>query len=689
MSSTPAHSDAGKKMSGGSPNGSPPSTAFQPKTSNPLAPLEFLQNQRRGSITDPSLHAAPTSSTFSSGPAGQPAIASPFRRPDSPATNFPSPSSHEHRRSFSQSRPLSPYKFGDASAHPGESPNAHLRRLLRSPSLEMGDRRTPTQSMNAESTRDGSTPGAVERSGSEVPDRAQGSDQMDVDRSDNAQSRGQEPGGSTRPEHAVRDTGEVDYDGRRPSVVAGTKRKVSADEGVYPPGPTDIDPQLVGQDSREPEEPAPKRRGSAVDTQRIAQLSLYDRDRRNSVDARAAAGSPWWTSDRRNSTSSASAFTNTPLTTGFSTPASAIPGDSPHGRPPGGIATFAWPANPHVPPDQAAPPAMQNEPAAVNIQGPPPPFDPLTQIMPPVTFAQDRRMSAPNISAENLPAPPSTGPTRALRSRSRPPSRVRAVEQTSGNEASQASPGPSTNTEDAASPSSSRPSEKPPGSTPYSRSPELRISHKLAERKRRKEMKELFDELRDQLPADRGMKASKWEILSKGASFEFIVAGRRSQYASYIAIDFIVTLKQSHQEMGREIEMLRHELEGYRQGMPPPFPGAPPHSVVYGHGPPVGVPPYAAPPHTAPGVPPQGPPPHTHPAGPSGPPGAPSHPVPPHHPHPMPPQPPLQPLSRPNSSQNAYPPRPAPPQQPPQASQPAAVNGNAPSATTPRTDTPT
>ncbi|OCH94078.1 hypothetical protein OBBRIDRAFT_789607 [Obba rivulosa] len=665
----------------GSPKKTPSSSITGSRHSpvTPLAPLEYLQNQRRGSITDPSLHAGPI-------PPSHPATAlnnlsSPFRHPEANPSATPSTSHEAPQHSpRAQPRPASPYKFGDAS---GDTSNAHLRRLLRSPSTDAERRNSIEGGRGSEKGPNGSVASAEPSSSggawfcsilhvgdclyslrrqSTEANRAKGSDAMDIDPREGDRRPRYEASGSQRAP-STRETGEVDYSTRRPSI-AGTKRKMSSDRGVHTPGTEDIDPQLVGSGgtgsmSVDDEGPAPKRRGSAVDA-RIANLSLYDR--RNSVDARL--GGQWWGAERRESTMSSSTpmgstpvgstpgntpLSNTPLTGGYTTPSSAFPGESPHGRPPGGIATFAWPAHP----DQAPgpPPPMQNEPN-VNMSAHPP-YDPLS-VMPQMSFPPDRRMSAPAVPADNLP-PAATGPTRVLRSRSRPPSRARGGDQSAANAGPSSALSPGNAQPDvSAAASQHSASGKEQGSTPYSRSPELRVSHKLAERKRRKEMKDLFDELRDQLPADRGMKASKWEILSK-------------------AIDFIGNLKQSHQELTREVEILRHELESMRQGIPPPF-GAPPHPVVYGHGPPVGVPPYPPP-----GVPGGPMPPHQGPPPPHA-----QHPQ--HQPHPHPPphhqqHPPPQPLSRPGSSQqNAYPPDPQalPPQQ--------TANGNGQVA--PRTETP-
>ncbi|TPX55561.1 hypothetical protein PhCBS80983_g05215 [Powellomyces hirtus] len=56
---------------------------------------------------------------------------------------------------------------------------------------------------------------------------------------------------------------------------------------------------------------------------------------------------------------------------------------------------------------------------------------------------------------------------------------------------------------------------------PYSRSPQLRVVHKLAERKRRKEIKELFDDLKHALPQHsfESTRPSKWELLSKAVEY--------------------------------------------------------------------------------------------------------------------------------------------------------------------------
>ncbi|KIJ56691.1 hypothetical protein M422DRAFT_238306 [Sphaerobolus stellatus SS14] len=525
----------------------------------PLAPLEYLQNQRRGSITDPSLHAS------SSGPSGN---------HQHHYQHQQQARSQEQRgkRSPRTFRPTSPFVFGDASVHPPDLSNPSIRRLLRSPSNEALDpSRSPDRSDDSSRTRDLRAtsvtpeyrqPNEEPRSWSRHDTYPEKRPAMDIGHNaqeEDASFKSRVPPNFNRSGSGAPIT-EFDFTMRRhsiaehpvphhgmhhpsdllptpsqsptiPSLPQGLKRKMSSDRALHPMEEEDLSYPRSGHP--EIQGPAPKRRGSAFDT-RIAQLSLYDR--RDSIDSRMPIHQPppqWWSQDRRDS--SASMFSNASMTSAGGYSSSGFSGESAF-PPRQGLTNMAWPP-PHpgtasnheaeAPMPGVARQLQQRAPADDSLSS----FPPGPPIMPP-----DRRMSVPELSMAGLPQ-------RNLRSRSRAPVMSRTSERQ-----------PSSNPSDAdgmAEDSETSPTQAnmmhstgtlKDGTSPYSRSPELRVSHKLAERKRRKEMKDLFDELRDHLPADRGMKASKWEILTK-------------------AVDYISTLKTQQLEMGRELEMLRREVQ--------------------------------------------------------------------------------------------------------------------------------
>jgi len=277
----------------------------------------------------------------------------------------------------------------------------------------------------------------------------------------------------------------------------------------------------------------------------MAQMSLADR--RDSTDSgRFAPPGNWW--DRRDSTTSV--YSN-------ASGVSSIGGYSSYS---GDGKQQQWPnpqrtPQPHLP--DGLPPNAR-------------PFLPDTRTPTGMSHGTapypDRRMSVPDAAMA------AAGAVRNFRSRSRPPSRggvappaqnvtpphlpqITATLANSNETYHDPSMGLTHHQQHTGSQSNSSLLSTPKeGTTPYSRSPELRVSHKLAERKRRKEMKDLFDELRDHLPADRGMKSSKWEILSK-------------------AIDYITQIQTQQHEMSREIESLKAEVDALRGGGGGPPPG--------------------------------------------------------------------------------------------------------------------